>query len=53
MAQGEKQAPPPPPEDLPGHVNYLAQQLYGVMLEDATPITDQIQKLVLPNSRSG
>ena len=47
MAQDEKQAPPPPPEDLPGHVNYLAQQLYGVMLEDATPITDQIQKLVL------
>jgi len=47
IAQGEKQAPPPPPEDLPGHVNYLAQQLYGVMLEDATPITDQIQKLVL------
>ncbi len=47
IAQGEKQAPPPPPADLPGHVNYLAQQLYGVMLEDATPITDQIQKLVL------
>ena len=47
MAQGEKPAPPPPPEDLPGHVNYLAQQLPGVMLEDATPITDQIQKLVL------
>jgi hypothetical protein len=45
-AQREKQAPPPPPADLPGHVNYLAQQLYGVMLEDATPITDQIQKLV-------
>jgi hypothetical protein len=47
IAQDEKQAPPPPPADLPGHVNYLAQQLYGVMLEDATPITDQIQKLVL------
>ncbi len=47
IAQGEKQAPPAPPADLPGHVNYLAQQLYGVMLEDATPITDQIQKLVL------
>jgi hypothetical protein len=45
-AQAKEQAPPPP-EDLPGHVNYLAQQLYGVMLEDATPITDQIQKLVL------
>jgi hypothetical protein len=47
IAQGDKQAPAPPPEDLPGHVNYLAQQLYGVMLEDATPITDQIRKLVL------
>ena len=47
IAQDQKQAPPPPPADLPGHVNYLAQQLYGVMLEDATPITDQIQKLVL------
>jgi hypothetical protein len=47
MAQDKKQAPPPPPADLPGHVNYLAQQLYGVMLEDATPLTDQIQKLVL------
>ena len=47
IAQDEKQAPSPPPEDLPGHVNYIAQKLYGVMLEDATPITDQIQKLVL------
>jgi hypothetical protein len=47
IAQDAKPAPPPPPADLPGHVNYLAQQLYGVMLEDATPITDQIQKLVL------
>ena len=46
-AQGEKRAPAPAPEDLPGHVNYLAQQLPGVMLEDASPITDQIQKLVL------
>jgi len=46
-AQGKKKTPPPPPADLPGHVNYLAQQLYGVMLEDATPITDEIQKLVL------
>ena len=46
-AQGNKKTPPPPPADLPGHVNYLAQQLYGVMLEDATPVTDEIQKLVL------
>jgi hypothetical protein len=28
-------------------VNYLAQQLYGVMLDDSAPITDEIQKLVL------
>jgi hypothetical protein len=28
-------------------VNYLAQQLYGVMLDDSAPITDGIQKLVL------
>jgi len=44
---GAKEKTPPPPADLPGHVNYLAQQLPGVMLEDATPITEQIQKLVL------
>jgi hypothetical protein len=46
-AEAQKKTPPPPPADLPGHVNYLAQQLPGVMLEDATPITDEIQKLVL------
>jgi hypothetical protein len=28
-------------------VNYLAQQLQGVMLDDSAPITDEIQKLVL------
>ncbi len=47
MAEGQKKTLPPPPADLPGHVNYLAQQLYGVMLDDSAPITDQIQKLVL------
>jgi hypothetical protein len=47
VAEAQKKKPPPPPADLPGHVNYLAQQLPGVMLEDATPITDEIQKLVL------
>lgn len=46
VAEAKKKLPPPP-ADLPGHVNYLAQQLPGVMLEDATPITDEIQKLVL------
>jgi hypothetical protein len=49
VAQAQKKKPPPPPADLPGHVAYLGQQLPGVMLEDATPITDQIQKLVLSN----
>jgi hypothetical protein len=47
VAEGKKKTPPPPPADLPGHVNYLAQQLYGVMLDDSAPITDEIQKLVL------
>jgi hypothetical protein len=47
VGAGAKEKAPPPPADLPGHVNYLAQQLPGVMLEDATPITDQIQKLMV------
>jgi hypothetical protein len=47
VAEAKKKTPPPPPADLPGHVNYLAQQLYGVMLDDATAVTDEIQKLVL------
>lgn len=50
VAQEGKKKPktlPPPPADLPGHVNYLAQQLYGVPLDEAGPVTDQIQKLVL------
>jgi hypothetical protein len=37
----------PPPPDLPGHVNYLARQLYGVPLDESEPITRQIQQLVL------
>ena len=47
VAESKKKTPPPPPADLPGHVNYLAQQLQGVMLDDSAPITDEIQKLVL------
>ncbi len=47
VGEAKKKAPPLPPADLSGHVNYLAQQLPGVMLEDATAITDEIQKLVL------
>jgi len=48
-AYGKKKKPkalPPPPGDLPGHVNYLARQLYGVPLDESGPITSQIQSLV-------
>jgi hypothetical protein len=38
---------PPPPPDLPGHVNYLARQLYGVALDDSESLNSQIEKLVL------
>ena len=38
---------PPPPADLPGHVNYLARQLYGVALDESDPLTAQIENLVL------
>ncbi len=49
VAQGQKKPKtlPRPPADLPGHVNYLARQLYGVPLDESEPITSQIQKLVL------
>lgn len=46
-AEGKKKAPPPPPPVLPARINDLAKQLPGVMLEDAGPITGQIQKLVV------
>src|ERR1051326_3658514 len=36
-----------PPTDLPGHVSYLAKQLYGVPLDESGPLTGQIQDLVL------
>ena len=36
-----------PPADLPGHVNFLARQLYGVPLDESGPLTSQIEKLVL------
>ena len=47
VAEGKKKAPPPPPTTLPEQINALAIQLRGVMLVDATPITSQIQKLVV------
>lgn len=43
----KRKAPSGPPPDLPGHVNYLARQLYGVPLDESDPITSQIQKLVV------
>jgi hypothetical protein len=49
-AQAKKKKPkalPPPPADLPGHVNYLARQLYGLHLDESGTITGEIQKLVL------
>ncbi len=46
-AEGKKKTPPPPPSGLPAQINALAKQLYGVMLEDAGPITGQIQQLVV------
>ncbi len=47
VAEGKKKAPPHPPTTLPERVTALAQQLPGVMLVDADPITGQIQKLVV------
>jgi hypothetical protein len=46
-AEAKKKRSSPPPLDLPGRINYLAKQLPGVMLEDAGPITGEIQKLVV------
>jgi len=43
----KSKALPPPPPDLPGHVNYLAKQLIGVPLDESDPLTSRIQKLVL------
>ena len=45
-AEGKKKAPPPP-TGLPAQINALAKQLPGVILDDAAPITGQIQKLVV------
>ncbi|MGO8787293.1 MAG: hypothetical protein ACLQVL_07915 [Terriglobia bacterium] len=46
IAEGKKKAPPPP-TGLPAQIHNLAKQLPGVMLDDAGPITGQIQKLVV------
>jgi hypothetical protein len=44
---GQKKRKARPPADLPGHINYLARQLYGVPLDESDAITGEIQKLVL------
>lgn len=41
-----------PPEDLPGHVAYLAHQLIGLHIDESAEITGQIQKLVLDHLQS-
>jgi hypothetical protein len=47
-AEAKKKTPPePPPSALAVQVNDLANQLPGVLLEDAGPITGHIQKLVI------
>ncbi len=46
VAQAKKKKQPPP-TGLPPQILSLARQLPGVMLEDAGPITSQIQKLVV------
>jgi hypothetical protein len=43
--QGKRKARPP--ADLPGHINYLVRQLYGVPLDESDAITGGVQKLVL------
>lgn len=45
-AEAKKRAQPKP-SGLPARINDLAKQLPGVMLEDAGPITSQIQTLVV------
>ena len=47
QAKRKSRTLPPPPADLPGHVNYLARQLLGVPLDESQPITGQVQKLVV------
>jgi hypothetical protein len=42
-----KKRPAGPPSDLPGHVNYLARQLYGLHMDESVEIIGEIRKLVL------
>jgi hypothetical protein len=45
-AQARKKQPAPKP-GLPDHVAALGKKLYGLDIDDAKPITDEIQKLVV------
>lgn len=45
--EARKKAPKRHPATLPEHIDNLAKQLPGEMLEDAGPITSQIQELVV------
>lgn len=38
---------PPPPSGVPVQVQHLAEQLWGVPLDESQPLTSQIEKLVL------
>jgi hypothetical protein len=46
-AFAKRKKAPPPPADVSDHVRDLAQKLYGMALDDAEPITDEIEKAVL------
>jgi hypothetical protein len=45
-AQAREKAPKPKPA-LPDHIASLGKKLYGLDIEDAKPVTDEIQKLVV------
>jgi hypothetical protein len=45
-AQARKEKPKPKP-GLPDHISALGKKLYGLDIEEAKPITDEIQKLVV------
>jgi hypothetical protein len=47
QARKKKPARHGPPADLPGHVDYLAYQLWGKSLDESGPLTGEIQKLVV------
>ncbi len=52
LARKKRKAQAGPPTDIPGHVLYIARQLYGVPLDESQPLTSQIQKLVLDDLQS-